>query len=85
MSDKFCDSPDKENCCIVGNNIIKDISAELDSEDGSYHGNFILTKKKLFLYDFLIISQESINKTKIQVYKDFCSKMQINNQFRSIY
>ena len=85
MNDKFCDSPDKENCCIVGNNIIKDISAELDSEDASSYGNFFQTKKKLFLYDFLIINQENINKTKIQVNKDFCSKMQMNNQFRSAY
>ena len=85
MSDKFCDSLDEDDCCIAGNNTIKDISTELDSEDASSHGNIFPTKKKLFLHDFLIINQENINKTKIQVYKDFCSKMQMNNQFRSVY
>jgi len=85
MNDKFCDSLDEDDCCIAGNNTIKDISTDLDSEDASSHGNIFPTKKKLFLHDFLIINQENINKTKIQVYKDFCSKMQMNNQFRSVY
>ena len=39
MNDKFCDSLDEDDCCIAGNNTIKDISTELDSEDASSHGN----------------------------------------------
>ena len=85
MNDKFCDSLDEDICCFAGNNTTKDISTELDSEDASSHSNIFPTKKKLFLHDFLIINQENINKTKIQVYKDFCSKMQMKDQFRSVY
>lgn len=84
MNDKFCDSLDEDDCCAVFNNTIKDISTELDSEDASSHGNIFPTKKKLFLHDFLIINQENIYKTQIQVYKDFCSKIQMKEKFKSV-
>ena len=52
MNDKFCDTPGKDNCYIAGNNIIKDILAELDSEDASSHGNFFQNKKNYFCMIF---------------------------------
>ena len=84
MNDKFCDSLDEDDCCAAFNNTIRDISTELDSEDASSHGNIFPTKKKLFLHDFLIINQENIYKTQIQVYKDFCSKIQMKEKFKSV-
>ena len=85
MNDKFCDSLDEVDCGANGNSTNKDISTELDSEDVSSHGNIFPTKKKLFVHDFLIINQENIYKTKNQVLKDYCSKLQMIENFRNVW
>ena len=85
MNDKFCDSLDEDDCGVNYNNTNKDISTELDSEDASSHGNIFPTKKKLFIHDFLIINQENIYKTKNQVMKDYCSKLQMIENFRNVW
>ena len=85
MNDKFCDSLDEDDCGANFNNTTKDISTELDSEDFSSHGNIFPSKKKLFLHDFLIINQENIYKTKNQVLKDYCSRLQIIEKFRNVW
>ena len=85
MNDKFCDSLDEDDCMANCNSTFKDISTELDSEDGSSHGNIFPTKKKLFIHDFLIINQENIYKTKNQVLKDYVSKLQMIENFRNVW
>ena len=85
MNDRFCDSLDEDDCGANFNNTTKDISTELDSEDSSSHGNIFPTKSKLFLHDFLIINQENIYKTKNQVLKDYCSKLQMIEKFRNVW
>jgi hypothetical protein len=85
MNDKFCDSLDEDDCAANCNITNKDISTELDSEDASSHGNIFPTKKKLFVHDFLIINQENIYKTKNQVLKDYCSKLQMIENFRNVW
>ena len=85
MSDKFCDSLDEDDCAANYNNNSKDISSEIESEDTSSHGNIFPSKKKLFLHDFLIINQENIYKTKNQVLKDYCSKLQMIEKFRNVW
>lgn len=85
MNDKFCDSLDEDGCGANCNSTNKDISTELDSEDASSHGNIFPIKKKLFIHDFLIINQENIYKTKNQVLKDYCSKLQMIENFRNVW
>ena len=87
MNDKFCDSLDEDNCdCganISSNN--KDISTEYDSEENSTQSNIYPTKKKLFLSDYLTINQENVNKTKNQLLKEYCSKLQMIEKFRNAW
>ena len=85
MSDKFCDSLDEDDCTANCSNNSKDISSEIDSEDTSSHCNIFQSKKKLFLHDFLIINQENVYKTKNQVLKDYCSKLQMIEKFRNVW
>ena len=85
MNDKFCDSLDEDDCGVNCNSTNKDISTELDSEEASSHGNIFPIKKKLFIHDFLIINQENIYKTKNQVLKDYCSKLQMIENFRNVW
>ena len=85
MSDKFCDSLDEDDCGANTNNITKDNSTELDSEEAQSENNIFLPKKKLFMNSFLIINQENIYKTKNKVLKDYCSKLQMIEKFRSVW
>ena len=85
MNDKFCDSLDEDDCTANCSNNSKDISSEIDSEDTSSHCNIFPSKKKLFLHDFLIINQENVYKTKNQVLKDYCSKLQMIEKFRNVW
>ncbi len=47
MSDKFCDSLDEDDCGANINNITKDNSTELDSEEAQSENNIFLPKKKI--------------------------------------
>ena len=47
MSDKFCDSLDEDDCGANTNNITKDNSTELDSEEAQSESNIFLPKKKI--------------------------------------
>ena len=87
MNDKFCDSLDEDNCDCGANisNTNKDISTEYDSEESSTQSNIFPTKKKLFLPDYLIINQENVNKTKNQLLKEYCSKLQMIEKFRNAW
>ena len=85
MNDKFCDSLDEDDSGNNMNNTTKDISSEADSEEVNINNNIFPAKKKLFVHDFLIINQENIYKTKNQVLKDYCSKLQMIENFRNVW
>ena len=85
MNDKFCDSLDEDDCGANLDNITKDNSTEYDFEEATSQGSIILSKKKLFINNFLIINQENIYKTKNKVLKDYCSKLQMIEKFRNVW
>ena len=85
MNDKFCDSLDEDDSGTIMNNTTKDISSEADLEEVNINNNIFPTKKKLFVHDFLIINQENIYKTKNRVLKDYCSKLQMIENFRNVW
>ena len=85
MNDKFCDSLDEDDSGTICNNITKDNSSEFDSEEALLQGNIISPKKKLFMNNFLFINLENIYKTKNKVLMDYCSKLQMIEQFRNVW
>ena len=85
MNDKICDSLDEDDSGNICNNITKDNSSEFDSEEAILQGNIISPKKKLFMNNFLFINQENIYKTKNKVLMDYCSKLQMIEQFRNVW
>jgi hypothetical protein len=84
MNDKFYHSLEEEDCCSNLQNVTKDTSTEMDSEEFQQNIN-VVPKKKLFLHDFLIINQENINKTKCKVFQDYCSKLVMIEKFRNVW
>ena len=85
MYDKFCDSLDMDltqnNCPSVN----KDYSTEFDSEESSFQGSLLLPKKKIFLHDYMIINRENINKTKNLVMKEYCSLLEMIENFANVW
>ena len=72
MSDKFCDSLIEDMNSTINNTNIT--STEPDySEDFSFQSNIFTPKKKLFISDFVIINQASVNKVKKKVLTDYYS------------
>ena len=69
MNDKFCDSLDEGENSTKSN--IKDISTELDSDEGSFQYSLFVPKKKLFISDYLFINQTNINKIKNKVLAEY--------------
>ena len=76
---------DKDDSGTICNNITKDNSSEFDSEEAILQGNIISPKKKLFMNNFLFINLENIYKTKNKVLMDYCSKLQMIEQFRNVW
>ena len=85
MNDKFCNSLDEDDCHANSINATKDSSTELDSEETPSQSNIFLPKKKLFMHDFILINQKSINKAKNQVLKEYYSKLQMMENLRNVW
>ena len=85
MYDKFCDSLDMDLAQNNGQSINKDYSTEFDSEENSFQGNLIFTKKKIYLHDYLIINRENVNKTKNLVMKKYCSLLEMIENFSNAW
>ena len=69
MNDKFCDSLDEGENSTKSN--IKDMSTELDSDEGSFQYSLFVPKQKLFISDYLFINQTNINKIKQKVLAEY--------------
>ena len=88
MNDKFCDSLDEDEDVVDKvnlNNTNKDISTEFDSEEAPSYFNLFIKKKSLFMNEFLIIDQEKINKTKNQVFNNYCAELQMIENLKNIW
>ena len=85
MYDKFCDSLDMDLVQNNGHSMNKDYSTEFDSEESSFQGNLILPKKKIYLHDYMIINKENINKTKNLVMKEYCSLLEMIENFANVW
>ena len=85
MYDKFCDSLDEELIVGAGQSQIKDYSTEFDSEEASLHGSLLFPKKKIFVSDFLIVSEEKIKQAKNSVLKECLEKLEMIENFANVW
>ena len=76
MNDKFCDSLDEGENSTKSN--IKDMSTELDSDEGSFQYSLFVPKQKLFISDYLFINQTNINKIKQKVLAEYLALIRKN-------
>ena len=76
MNDKFCDSLDEGENSTKSN--IKDMSTELDSDEGSFQYSLFVPKQKLFISDYLFINQTKINKIKQKVLAEYLALIRQN-------
>ena len=76
MNDKFCDSLDEGENSTKSN--IKDMSTELDSDEGSFQYSLFVPKQKLFISDYLFINQTNINKIKQKVLAEYLALIRQN-------
>ena len=85
MYDKFCDSLDEDAIGNSGQSLIKDYSTEFDSEENSFHGSMIISKRKLYVNDFLNVNRENVMKTRNSVMKDYFNRLEMIENFANVW